>query len=733
MFNQSQNADIYREAHNTQFALPNQPNYSQQINLPRSIQVNNAQLFTAVYWMVRWTLQNMVQNSSYYNPTWNTYSNANFENVDFARFVNRIADTIIQSNAPQNCDFVTEFVVPFIEMDCALCWFDNTAYASQLLTPEMQSHATGWKAEADKMAPAQNQFGNQNSGWGQQQQQQGWGQSQQQQQSPGWQRFGSAPTQQQGWGQSQQQTQRGGSSGFFTNDVGTKTSSTNQGGIRTTTAALERSTSNEPNVPSSQQPSFTSRSAIPDAQPAGGWGSKSTQQLAKESETANPVPSPLDSLLPSNGEKEWVVDSMKDDVVPSSMGNEVHVDEVVTGEFNGLAVSEIICPVLRVMAGEAYGTHLPCSIVQLSPSETTPNGALIVPTALNEFPVEYIGGDKERETAYNNEEFVVVDYVMADYKREVVVASTVAVETKGKDMDYAKHLLSGNVEAVNAVHKVEYAAITEPTGEADLAGLVTEFGEEIEAANVPYTISNDLSKVNARLVAQSAEANKSYEVYGKTIVPFVVDTEFDQTIFARMADCTADSFDEFENMLETLPRDIQLSMSARILDLTRLVLVNKFGTTMNVPEYADVPTVSDYLVTHHKHLVSLWDVELSRIIDTVTRLVPEAMMDEVTPVLSDVEALSETDLHDIVMFEVENYSLYLPYTLSELNISAIDGTAFNVQDASHSKLHNVLHEAFKRFAKTNVDTFNLHLADGMSYKIAKLSTVAKTYSFRLIG
>lgn len=727
MFNQSQNADIYREAHNTQFALQQQPNYGQPINLPRSVQIRNAELFTAIYWMARWTLQNMVQNNPYYNPSWNSYCQSNFENQDYARFVNRIADTIIASNAPQNCDLTNEFVVPFIEMDCALCWFDNVAYAKQLLTPELQGHASHWKAEADKVNPQQQQ----QNAWGQQQpqQQSSWGQPQQQQTSPGWQRFGGGGQQQQqsSWGQPQQQQQRGQSSGFFTNDVGSSATATNAAGIRTTTSALERSTTSGPIPKEEPQPTFASRSATSVDSAQGTWGGKSTQQHAKETEV-----NPLDALLPSAS--EWKMDDMIDDVIKPTEGD-VHVAEVVTAEFTGLAVADIICPVLRVVAQQTYGEHLPKSIVQLNPNETTPNGALIVPTALNEFPVEYIGGDEERETAYDNGEFVVVDYVMADYKREVIVASTVAIEPKGKDMDYAKHLLSGTVEAINKVHKVEYAAMTDPKSEDDVAGLVTEFGAEIESANVPYTLSTDLDKINARLVAQSAEANKSYEVYGKIIVPFVVDTEFDQTIFAKMADCTADSYGDFINMLETLPRTIQLYLSNRLLELTHTVLINKFGIDIDLStfEFADIAGVSSYLTEKHSHLVDKWTHEHGRILDTVTRLVPETMMETATEALADVEALVEVDIHDIVLFEVEKYSLYLPYTLSELNISAIDASKFNVQDASHAKLHSVMHEAFKRFAKTNVDTFKLHLADGLSYEIAKLTTVAKTYSFRQIG
>ena len=138
MFNQgNQNTQMYTQITNQQSALNSEPDYGSPITPPSSVQVDNPELFTGLYWMTRWVLQNVVLEDPYFIPSWNILSNNNFQNGDYARLVARSCQQAQQRNVAVN-RMQEDLVLPMLEMDAAMRWSENVQFASQYLPPQMQ-------------------------------------------------------------------------------------------------------------------------------------------------------------------------------------------------------------------------------------------------------------------------------------------------------------------------------------------------------------------------------------------------------------------------------------------------------------------------------------------------------------------------------------------------------------------------------------------------------------------
>jgi hypothetical protein len=723
MWNNNQQA--LTELNNGQFVLQNEPNYQQQINLPRSVQVANTEVFTALYWMGRWSLQCIVQQEPYFTPSWNALSEGNFENQSYARLVGRMCDAVLSQNIQQS-QVHDAVVMPMLEMDVAVRWCDVPQQAQQILSHDYQQRAMKWKQDAERLLQSTQQQG---GGFGQQNQQpqsNGFNQQQQGQQSQGW-GGQSRPQQSQGGFSprattnfNQQAPSGTNKSGFF-GEQKQAPSSRNAAGIRTTTSAVEKSLTPITDTPVETN-TFSSRAS-------GGWGGKSTQESDKAMSTA-PKFNPLEDMLPQS--EQWKIDDV---IIPGSdtpveegnlMTHSVSVAGALTAGSNGISVDEIGCPVLREIAKLRYGNYLPLGM-QIT-GRNNENNILVVANGQTDIPVRINNDDDfKSKLGYDNDVTVLMDYIMADYDNETITGKTVPVKKEGIDMEYFEHTLNGPVSATNVKHHVEYASIVTPTTKVNESGLITKHGKQIDSSKVAYTSSEAANVVAANIKVQTSKADKSIETFNKVVVPFVTGKDFSLVTLVDMFETAPTDFAKYHTSLESLPRDMQLYVSYSILSDVRFALANVLQVGINVGEFDDIADMHTWLIENRSNeLADKWLEVLSHIMRNNIRIVPDTMR------VMALECLGDSipkDTDHLVLLERETYSLTLPYTLSELNITAANEKLFFVQDASHAKLHNVMAEVFTRLVKTNISDFQLRLADGCVYRICKLATVAKTYTF----
>lgn len=723
MFANQNNTQMYTDIMNQQFALNGEPDYSTQINPPTSVQVNNPQMFTGLYWMTRWVLQNVVLNDQYFIPSWNVLSANNFQNSDYARLIARACQQGQVRNVQMN-RMQDDLVLPMLEMDAAIRWNDNVQFAQQYLPPQQQQRAQEWFQRAQAISAPQ-----QTAGWGGQSQG-GFAQQQTFGQQNAWQqKRGTYGAQNQsGWPAQSQHVSGTNRSGFF-NDGKQAPTSRNQAGIRTLNAALEQTTSDTPDVPV-EQDSWGSRSSVAAESQPSGWGGKSSQELAAETQKTAGT-SPLDDILPQN---EWKVDSddesqlnaLESELGSSTMSHEVNIaDALNTNATSGPATSEIGCPVLRSVAQSIYGDTLPMASIVTGPH----NNILAQPHGQTDLPVESLAGENAMaERLGYGPEFVLVDYIYADYELEKLVFKIVPIKGGDADMDYMKHILSGPVAAANPKHHVEAASLTTPIARVADEGMVTKHGKQVDITKATYSANETAEFIAASIKAQTHNStDKSIEVYDKVVLPFVLDEEFDREVFTRMADYTSAEVTAYIDDLETLPRPMQLAISAQILKDVNFALNAKLDAEVDISDFDDIVEVYDFLKGNRSEKVAeLWLTELTHILSNNIRFVPDEMRIDALAALG-AEIPKKTD--SIVMLERERYVLALPYTLSELNITAGGADVFLVQDTSHAQLHEAVKAIFERLVKTNISEFELRLADGLVYKVAKLIPVAKTYSF----
>ena len=717
MWNNNQNA--LTELQNGQACLNNEPNYQQQIQLPNSIQVSNAEMFTALYWMGRWTLECAVQNEQYFIPSWNALSENNFENQSYARLVGRMCDAVNSQNIQQS-QVRDAVVVPMLEMDVAIRWCNVPQQAEQILPTDYQNRAMKWKRDAEQLLQSSKQggFGNQqrSNGFGNQQQSNGFGN---QQQSSGW------GNQRQGGFSQQKQISGTNKSGFFS---GTQQapSSTNSAGIRTTFSAGEAAASNLPTE--AEQDKFTPRTS------SSGWGGKSTQDIAEETQVTKGV-NPLEDMLPQH--EQWKVDDV---VIPGSdapiangnlgdntMTHSVSVSNALSSNNNGLSIDQIGCPVLLQLASECYGEFLPEGMSITGKDQE--NNVLVVANGQTDIPAIIIDAPGiTARLAYDSKLTVLVEYIWADYDKSQILGKTVPVAIGEKDMDYFEHTLSSPVTTTKVKHHVEYASIAVPTSKANEAGMITKHGKLIDSSKVGYTSGEAVSIAAANIRVQTSTGDKSIETYDKLVLPFVVDKDFDLEILTKMQEYAIEAdVSNYTEGLDALPRDMQLYIAYSVLSDVRYALDNILQAGINVGEFDDIGDMHQWLTDNRSdELAKKWSEVLTHILLNNVRVVPETMRITALEALGD--AIPKTT-DNLVLLERETYSLALPYTLSELNITAKDDSLFFVQDASHAKLHDVMKEVFTRLVKTNISDFQLRLADGCVYRICKLATVAKTYTF----
>ena len=715
MYNQNQLTSLY----NQQAMLQQEPNYSQQINLPRTIQIQDPQLFTGLFWFGRWTLQQLISDPYFY-PTWNVLSENNFENQAYAKVVDRMCSMAIAANCNQS-QMYDAVLIPVLEMDAAVRWFNVGNQAQQILPPEYLDRVMYYKQQADNLLASlqpRNSFP-------QQQQSNGWAaQNRAQPQS-----FGRMQTA--GFNQVQR-TSGTNKSGFFADASAPVPSSVNAAGIRTTTSALEKTTTPVKQQPTPVDNSWGSRSAVSDSQPTSGmWQGKSSQELAATTQVTRGI-NPLDDMLP---QQEWKVDDV---VVPqidkprtgdSTMTHAVNVSTATAIAGMVIPVSEISCPVLRSVASERFGEFLPEGV--LVTGRNGENNVLMVPNGQTDIQAEIEANKFEYSLAYDSDEKVLVDYIWADYDVEKILGKTVAIDNGDNKMDYHKHTLSGPVNATNAKHHVEYANIVTPTTKVSEVGLITKHGKVIDSSKTGYSNGTDLNLHAASIKVQSSSVDKSSETYDKLVVPFVVSKDFDLEILTKLFDASAQDFEVYSSLLDELPRDMQLYVSYRVLSDAQIALDHQLRADIEVSEFDDIGDMEQYLRDNRgATMADKWAELLTSIMRNNIRTVPDTMR------IAALEALGDSipkNTDNLVLLERESYRLNLPYTLSELNIVATDDKLFYVQDASHAKLHTVMSEVFARLVKTNISSFELHLADGSVYRICKLVSVAKTYTFSKIA
>ncbi len=741
MFNQgNQNTQMYTQITNQQSALNSEPDYGSPITPPSSVQVDNPELFTGLYWMTRWVLQNVVLEDPYFIPSWNILSNNNFQNGDYARLVARSCQQAQQRNVAVN-RMQEDLVLPMLEMDAAMRWSENVQFASQYLPPQMQQRAQEWAQRAQQLIGGGNNFGasrgfQQGGGFGNSG---GWGNSQPQQSSFGqqgnaWQQKRAAYSGNQSgstWGQQQQHVSGTNRSGFFSNDR--KAAPTvNQAGIRTLNTALERSTViGKGDVEEKSDTDWSPRGAT---NQSGGWTGKSTQQLAAETQKTVGK-SPLEELLPQD---EWKVSNQQDesplDVLDtannksgsSAMSHDVNITDALTSSTNvGPAVSDIGCPVLRAMAEGVYGERLPMASILTGQH----NSILVQPHGQTELPVESLSGENAlaEKLAYGGST-ILVDYIYADYELEKLVSKIAPITEGDADMDYMKHILHGPVTPANPKHHVQAANLAKPIQRVADEGMVTKHGVTVDVTKATYSSLETSEYVAASIKAQTyTDTDKSIEVYDKVVVPFVVPEDFDRTVFSRMVAHTSENLTAYIDELETLPRPMQLAVSVNILKDVNFTLKAKLDAEMQIEDFDDVVEVYDYLKANRSEkLAAMWLSELSYIMANNIRVVPDSVREDALKALGD-GIPKKTD--SLVLLERERYTLTLPYTLAELNITAKSDDMFYVQDTAHAELYEAVLAIFERLVKTNISNFQLRLADGVVYNVAKLVPVAKTYTF----
>ena len=715
MFNQNQN--IYTEIGNPQSALQQEPNYGQPINLPSSVQINNPELFTGLYWMGRWTLQNLVQGDPYFTPSWNILGSNNFENQDYAKCVARMCDALQRRNTN---DLQNDIVMPLLEMDAAVRWCDNPQVAEQVLPPQYQKRALDWKARADQLMaqsnvgggfPQQGGFGRQSNGFNQPAQQNVW----QQQRSGGFQ----APSK--SWG-GQQQVSGTNKSGFFNDNAQAPVSSRNAAGIRTTTSALAQHS-----APKAQQ-SVASDEWKPRSAAATGWNSASIDETQK-----TVGENPLDALLPQKSSGEWPVQTNTPEQTntgTTTMPHEVKVDTPVTSNEVGLRTDGIKCPVLSPVALAVFGEFLPK--VAIITGKGNADNVLVLPHGQTDLDVVNLNSKEDSRLGYDSGS-ILVDYIWADYERQEIVSKTVPVKRGETNVDYASHTLSGPVAPVHPKHVVIAAAMTKPAEKVSDEGIVTSHrGKTIDSSRATYSTAETHEFIAASIRAQNQDSvDKSIETYDKFITPFVMVEGFDTAIFDTMHELNADGFDAYVEQLNTLPRTMQLHVSAHILKDVRFALDVTLDADLNISDFDDIGDITDYLRSNRSDkLAGLWTEELSRIMRNNIYVTPEALREDAIKALGD--AIPKTT-DNLVLLERSRYELTLPYTLSELNIAATDDAMFYVRDTTHADLHEAVQAIFARLTKTEISDFTLRLADGITYQIGKLATVAKTYVFSKVA
>lgn len=717
MFNQ--NPNIYTELINSQACLQQEPNYGQQINLPSSVQINNPELFTGLYWMGRWTLQNLVQNDVYFTPSWNILSNGNFENQDYAKCVARMCDALQRRNTN---DLQNDIVMPLLEMDAAVRWCDNPQLAEQVLPPAYQKRALDWKARADQLMAQSNVgggfqqqggFSGQGGGFNRAPQQNVW----QQQRSGGFQ----APSK--SWG-GQQQISGTNKSGFFNDNNQAPVSSRNAAGIRTTTSALAQHSAPKVDKPAASD-EWKPRSA------ASGWNSQATEETQK-----TVGENPLDALLPQKSSGEWPVQtntseqSQPTNTGTTDMPHEVKVDTLVTSNEVGLRTDGIKCPVLSPVALAVFGEFLPKVAVITGKGDA--NNVLVLPHGQTDLDVVNLNDAADSRLAYDSNSLL-VDYIWADYERQEIVSKTVPVKKGEVNVDYSSHILGGPVAPVHPKHVVKAAAMTTPASTVAEEGIVTNHrGKTIDASRATYSTAETHEFIAASIRAQNQDSvDKSIETFDKFITPFVMVDGFDTAIFNTMHELNADGFDTYVEQLNTLPRTMQLHVSAHILKDVRFALDVTLDAGLDVSDFDDIGDITEYLKENRSDKIAgLWAEELSRIMRNNIYVTPEALREDAIKALGD--AIPKTT-DNLVLLERSRYELTLPYTLSELNIAATDDAMFYVRDTTHADLHEAVQAIFARLTKTEISDFSLRLADGITYQIAKLAMVAKTYVFSKVA
>jgi len=728
MFNQS-NQQQFTQLMNQQAALQQEPNYSQPINPPSTVQVNDPTLFTGLYWMGRWVLQNVVIDEPYFIPTWNTLSANNFENQDYARCVARMCDAVRQRGVNPNA-YQNEVVLPIFEMDAAVRWCSNVQLAEQILPPEYQQRAMEWKGQAEQLvassqptntfAQASGNFGNQRPAFGQPAQTNAWQQ----------QRGGFQQPAQSGWGSQNRQVSGTNRSGFFS-DSQPQVSSRNAAGIRTTTTAFEQHSSPKPKQESTTD--WKARGAV-DKKPMNAdkvWGARSSQSQTDEVTTE--IESDLDALLPQHEFKSTGKDVNFDTPIKgpqttgtTDMSHEVNVTSAIAQDDARTSTDAIKCPVLNSVVRAIYGQYLPKAAVVTGKDNQC--NVLVLPHGQTDIPVVKLENTDKAKMGYDDGT-ILVDYIWADYSDESIVSKTVPVKQGEANMDYLKHTLNGPVAPVHPKHVVQCASLTAPASKVADEGMVTKHtGKTIDESRATYSTADTKEFAVASIRAQTqGSVDKSIETYDKLVTPFVVAEDFDRQVFADMESLDSDGFDEYVEKLGSLPRAMQLYVSAQLLSDVRYALDAQLDAELDISEFDDIGDVTDYLAENRSaKLAALWKDILTRIMHNNIRLVSDEMRNEAIAALGD-SAPKTTD--NLVLLERERYILALPYTLAELNITATSDEMFYIQDTSHAQLHESVQAIFSRLVKTGVSDFSLRLADGVVYRICKLEQVAKTYTF----
>lgn len=677
------------ELYHGESRLMQRPDINSRITVPQGVSQNDEQLWTNLFWIVRWELEQFVGESpNYYSPLWNACALNDWDCDAADKLIDRavlIANFDDVSDDPS--DLCERAAVPAIKMAQGALWVSNERAARDSGMPrEMFDEALEWAQNEKEFLNEVRQASRTNhsgggysqSGWGNKNQGDGRLSSTSRQPSNNGHRQAQG-----GWGQpvAQQQQREERQSPYRAHNAPARS---NRPVAKSTSTGTRRS--------------FVSPTTMADNNPL-------EEKVPTTEYTGEQTPMRT-TIEPAN---------------PLAITNQIHNHDIYASMLEILSGSEEFPKGTKVQeasngqvieGSKTLEVNVPIAGSKFTPTITPLTmGAIAVKAGLGQ-RIHTIEGFVDNKTLIIKEEFT----------------------QENLDVDYKAHLLGQRRPSSGSKkHSVNYAAYKEVAEEGNEGALLSDVEAELVTSDDFLIASGTCCEavpaaLNAQRRSKEDEVQYAHEYHMTLIRPLVLDDAEDaaMTLLRQARD-----IESFVNAYTQLSREAQVMVEQRCMTYANKLLVGSLCIEAELETFDELGDVATYISERPdwggKSVATLWTQQIPKILAFASRSNTENQEEDVRSVYAKWDSLDGQDLNLVHTFATNVSTLVIPNLLGELEIDCTDDNRMVVAKWSHPELYDMIHTFVRRLRQVEVDVIRLVLDDA-TYEILPVMAVSGAYT-----